>query len=40
MILTYESESQQDQFDEKNRGKISRSTIPLIALGNPQRLLG
>jgi hypothetical protein len=28
MILTHESGSQEDQFDEKNRGKKSRDTIP------------
>ncbi len=30
MILTHESESQEDQFDEKNGGQKSRDTIPLI----------
>ncbi len=29
MILTHESGSQEDQFDEKNGGKKSRETIPL-----------
>ncbi len=29
MILTYESGSQEDQFDKKNGGKKSRGTIPL-----------
>jgi hypothetical protein len=29
MILTHESGSQEDQFDEKNGGKKSRGTIPL-----------
>jgi hypothetical protein len=32
MILTYESGSQEDQFDEKNGGKKSRDTIPLTRL--------
>jgi hypothetical protein len=27
VILTHESGSQEDQFDEKNRGKTSRGTI-------------
>ncbi len=30
MILTHESGSQEDQFYEKNWGKKSRGTIPLI----------
>ncbi len=29
MILTHESGSQEDQFDEKNGGQKSRDTIPL-----------
>jgi hypothetical protein len=29
IILTHESGSQEDQFDEKNGGKKSRDTIPL-----------
>ncbi len=29
MILTHESEAQEDQFDEKNGGQKSRDTIPL-----------
>jgi hypothetical protein len=29
MIITHESGSQEDQFDEKNVGKKSRGTIPL-----------
>jgi hypothetical protein len=29
MILTHESGSQEDQFDEKNGDKKSRDTIPL-----------
>jgi hypothetical protein len=34
MILTHESGSQEDQFDEKNRGKKSFGTLPLsIAAG-------
>jgi hypothetical protein len=32
MILTHESGSQEDQFDEKNGGKKSRGTIPLSSL--------
>ncbi len=31
MILTHESGSQEDQFDEKNGGQKSRDTIPLNA---------
>ncbi len=29
MILTHESGSEEDQFDEKNGGRKSRDTIPL-----------
>jgi hypothetical protein len=32
MILTHESESQEDQFDGKNEGQKSRDTIPLNLL--------
>ncbi len=29
MILIHESESQKDQFDEKNEGQKSRDSVPL-----------
>ncbi len=32
MILTHESGSQEDQFDEKNGGKKSCETIPLTLI--------
>ncbi len=37
MILTHESGSQEDQFDEKNKGKKSRETIPLNYNMQPPR---
>jgi hypothetical protein len=35
MSLIHESGSQEDQFDEKNRGQKSCGTIPLTVLQDP-----